>query len=73
MVQAIPIILAVGASAASVVANKGKNKPLPPPNDADAELIAAKRQAKIQSGRENFLERQGTLGPIQLQAPTLKI
>ncbi len=72
MAQAIPfIILAAGSLATQL--QSGRNKPPGPPDPAIAQKEANEANVKIQKSRESFLQRQGTLGPIQLQAPTLKI
>jgi hypothetical protein len=46
---------------------------IPAPDQADATAIAEEEQRKLRISRERFLERRGTLGPIQLQAPVLKV
>ena len=73
MVEVIPVILALTASTATAIVTNKRNRPLPPPPEEDAVAKAQEQQGAIQSSRENFIQRQGTLGPIQLQAPTLKI
>jgi len=70
MVAAIPVIV---ASIIPLLLKSDKIEPAAAPDPADAEKIAAEQQKTIQQGRESFVRRQGSLGPIQLQAPTLKI
>ncbi len=73
MVAAIPAIIAVAGTVASTVASRNTVEPSAGPDPADATAKAAEQQATIKASREEFIQRQGALGPIQLQAPTLKI
>ncbi len=73
MVAAIPAIIAVAGAVAPLILKKDAINPSAGPDPADAAAKAAEQQSTIQASREQFIQRQGTLGPIQLQAPTLKI
>ncbi len=73
MVAAIPAIIAIAGTVASVALKKDAINPSAGPDPADAAAKAAEQQATIQASREQFIQRQGAQGPIQLQAPTLKI
>jgi hypothetical protein len=43
----------------------------PEPTDEEVRDKALKREEKVRTSRQRFLARQATLGPIQLQAPSL--
>ena len=73
MVAAIPAIIAVASTVASTALDRRTIDPSAGPDPADAAAKAAEQQATIQASREQFIQRQGAQGPIQLQAPTLKI
>jgi hypothetical protein len=71
---AIGIIGAAGGAAASIYAatrSPEEIKRIPEPSDEEVQRKALKRQENIRGSRERFLQRQATLGPIQLQAPAL--
>ena len=44
---------------------------IPPPSKEEEDKKIAARERNVRESRERFLARQATLGPIQLQAPTL--
>jgi len=72
MASAIPMIILAAGTLASQI-QESRQDVLPGPDPDLARKKANEAQTKIQNSRETFLQRQGTLGPIQLQAPTLKI
>jgi hypothetical protein len=73
MVEIVPAIIAATASVAAVIVTKNDIEPLPQPDPEEASRKATESQVAIRKSRDSFIQRQGTLGPIQLQAPTLRI
>ena len=73
MAEAIPMIIAMIATTVTAAQASRKGTPLPQPPEEDAEMLANEQSLKVAAGRDRFMDRSQLLGPIQLQAPTLKI
>lgn len=73
MAEAIPFILISLFSTAATILAKDDVEPLAPPDPQDAVDRATESAKKVRASRVNAFERSEQLGPIQLQAPTLKI
>lgn len=74
MAEAIPFILiSLFSTAATILSQDDAVEPLAPPDPQDAVDRATESAKKVRASRVNAFERSEQLGPIQLQAPTLKI
>lgn len=67
-------LLTAGSTVLSgVLAGRNDVDEIEGPDPQDAIDAANEADRKIRGSRENFLSRESRKGPIQLQAPTLKI
>ncbi len=73
MVEVIPFFLIAFGAVAEHNRKTDEIKPLAPPDPQDAVDKATEASKAVQDSRINASARAERLGPIQLQAPTLKI
>lgn len=72
-VTAAFVIISLISAGASYVASTREQDEIEGPDPQDAIDEANEADKKVRDSRESFLSRESRRGPIQLQAPTLKI